>query len=350
MKKIINILIINFLLILPVFSQTNQYLNFDGINDVAIDDECVIDFSTDYTVELKFKRFRMDVREDLFNKKELFPGPPPSLNDFAIFITDDNIFNILYRKTADNQVLLRSTTTINNAAWYHVVFVKQGSSLKMYVNGILEDADNSFENITSHGPFWIGSNRTESMTPTNSFPFQGSLDELRMWNIAKTPAEIIANMNLELIGDEPNLVNYYDFNEGIPCENNIEIVLLPNLITDNNAELVNFDLTGTLIDSCFSNWAGIQRQQNISVGDELILEDIFIFPNPASDQLTITGINTGAEITIIDLTGNVISTNLAVNEIAKIDVSNYAKGIYFIQISDLRSNSSEKMVKKLIIN
>lgn len=350
MKKIINILIINFLLILPVFSQTNQYLNFDGINDVAIDDECVIDFSTDYTVELKFKRFRMDVREDLFNKKELFPGPPPSLNDFAFFITDDNIFNILYRKTADNQVLLRSTTTINNAAWYHVVFVKQGSSLKMYVNGIVEDADNSFENITSHGPFWIGSNRTESMTPTNSFPFQGSLDELRMWNIAKTPAEIIANMNLELIGDEPNLVNYYDFNEGIPCENNIEIVLLPNLITDNNAELVNFDLTGTLIDSCFSNWAGVQRQQNISVGDELILEDIFIFPNPASDQLTITGINTGAEITIIDLTGNVISTNLVVNEIAKIDVSNYAKGIYFIQISDLWSNSSEKMVKKLIIN
>ena len=184
MKKIINVLIINFLLILPIFSQTNQYLNFDGINDVAIDDECVIDFSTDYTVELKFKRFRMDVREDLFNKKELFPGPPPSLNDFAFFITDDNIFNILYRKTADNQVLLRSTTTINNAAWYHVVFVKQGSSLKMYVNGIVEDTDNSFENITSHGPFWIGSNRTESMTPTNSFPFQGSLDELRMWNIA----------------------------------------------------------------------------------------------------------------------------------------------------------------------
>ncbi len=350
MKKIINVLIINFLLILPIFSQTNQYLNFDGVNDVAIDDECVIDFSTDYTVELKFKRFRMDVREDLFNKKELFPGPPPSLNDFAFFITDDNIFNILYRKTADNQVLLRSTTTINNAAWYHVVFVKQGSGLKMYVNGIVEDTDNSFENITSHGPFWIGSNRTESMTPTNSFPFQGSLDELRMWNIAKTPAEIIANMNLELIGDEPNLVNYYDFNEGIPCENNIEIVLLPNLITDNNAELVNFDLTGTLIDSCFSNWAGIQRQQNISVGDEFTLEDIFIFPNPASDQLTITGINTGTEITIIDVTGNVISTNLAVNEIAKIDVSNYAKGIYFIQISDLRSNSSEKMVKKLIIN
>lgn len=350
MKKMFKALIINFLLILPVFSQTNQYLNFDGVNDIAIDDECVIDFSTDYTVELKFKRFRMDVREDLFNKKELFPGPPPSLNDFAFFITDDNKFNILYRKTADNQVLLRSTTTITNASWYHLVFVKQGSSLKMYVNGIVEDTDNSFENITSHGPFWIGSNRTESLTPTNSFPFQGSLDELRMWNIARTPADIIANMNLELIGDEPNLVNYYDFNEGIPCENNIEIVLLPNLITDNNAELVNFDLTGTLIDTCFSNWAGIQRQQNVSVGDELILQDLFIFPNPASDQLTITGINIGAEITISDVTGNVISTNVAVNEIAKIDVSNYAKGIYFIQISYVRSNSNERMIKKLIIN
>lgn len=73
MKKAYKILLTTILLFsTTIYSQTNQYLNFDGVNDVAIDDECVIDFSTDYTVELKFKRFRMDVREDLFNKKNFF--------------------------------------------------------------------------------------------------------------------------------------------------------------------------------------------------------------------------------------------------------------------------------------
>jgi hypothetical protein len=350
MKKMFKALIINFLLTLPVFSQTNQYLNFDGVNDVAIDDDCVIDFSTNYTVELKFKRFRLDMREDLINKKELFAGPPPSLNDFAFFITSDNRINMLYRKTADNQVLLVSSTVTNTSDWYHIAFVKEGSSLKMYVNGLLEDSDNSFENITSVGPFWIGSNRTESLTPTNSLPFRGSLDELRMWNIARTPADIIANMNLELTGDESNLVNYYDFNEGIPCENNVDVLVLPNLITDNMAELVNFDLTGDLADSCYSNWAGTLRQQNSSTGAELEINDIFVYPNPVRDLLNIEGLVLGQEINLYDVTGNIVLKHVVIDEISQLNVSNFAKGIYFIGISNNDQNPSFVTYKKLIVN
>jgi len=40
------------------------------------------------------------------------------------------------------------------------------------------------------------------------------MDELRFWSIARSAAEIQANMDLELVGNESGLVAYYKFNEG----------------------------------------------------------------------------------------------------------------------------------------
>ncbi|MHC4686136.1 MAG: hypothetical protein ACYTEW_17725, partial [Planctomycetota bacterium] len=40
------------------------------------------------------------------------------------------------------------------------------------------------------------------------------LDDFRVWNYARTPAEIQADMNREVSGDEEGLVGYWRFNEG----------------------------------------------------------------------------------------------------------------------------------------
>jgi hypothetical protein len=42
----------------------------------------------------------------------------------------------------------------------------------------------------------------------------GVMDELRIWSIAKTPAEINRDMKVVLKGTEPGLVAYYRFDEG----------------------------------------------------------------------------------------------------------------------------------------
>ncbi|MBN1429320.1 MAG: protein kinase [Anaerolineae bacterium] len=42
--------------------------------------------------------------------------------------------------------------------------------------------------------------------------FAGSIDELRVWNIARAPNEIRATMRQELAGSEPGLVAYWNFN------------------------------------------------------------------------------------------------------------------------------------------
>jgi Concanavalin A-like lectin/glucanases superfamily len=44
--------------------------------------------------------------------------------------------------------------------------------------------------------------------------WSGVMDEVRLWSVAKTPAEIAANMRVVSKGNEPGLVAYYRFDEG----------------------------------------------------------------------------------------------------------------------------------------
>ena len=43
--------------------------------------------------------------------------------------------------------------------------------------------------------------------------FQGSIDEVRLWNVARSDADIKANMTKKLIGNESGLVGYWRFDE-----------------------------------------------------------------------------------------------------------------------------------------
>ena len=49
--------------------------------------------------------------------------------------------------------------------------------------------------------------------------FNGSLDEFRVWNEARSEAEILANKGKELTGNEDGLLVYYDFNQNASSDN-----------------------------------------------------------------------------------------------------------------------------------
>ena len=94
--------------------------------------------------------------------------------------------------------------------WYHVAGVYNGTSMKIYVNGIMQSE------ISVTDPINISTNELdlgENPEWTNRM-FKGKLDEVRIWNIARTDAEIQSAMNNELVGDETGLIAYYNFNEG----------------------------------------------------------------------------------------------------------------------------------------
>jgi len=95
--------------------------------------------------------------------------------------------------------------------WYHVAGVYDGTSMKLYVNGILQSsADVS-------GTPTLGTDVVLNFGDNPTWPgrfFHGTLDEMRIWETARTEQEIQDNMTVELTGSEPGLVGYWNMNEG----------------------------------------------------------------------------------------------------------------------------------------
>jgi hypothetical protein len=44
--------------------------------------------------------------------------------------------------------------------------------------------------------------------------YAGKIDEVRIWNVGRTPATMIAEMSMEMVGTEPGLVFYANFEDG----------------------------------------------------------------------------------------------------------------------------------------
>ncbi|MFY0605454.1 MAG: choice-of-anchor D domain-containing protein, partial [Cyclobacteriaceae bacterium] len=103
-----------------------------------------------------------------------------------------------------------STSEIPRNVWTHLAVTWEGNTAKMYINGVL--------NTTAAHVATMGSNALSrgigNYGNTNSNPFEGSIDELRIWDRARTDSEILADYNRSLNGDETGLVGYYNFDEG----------------------------------------------------------------------------------------------------------------------------------------
>ena len=99
--------------------------------------------------------------------------------------------------------------TSASAQWLHVAMSWDGTSYKTYVNGDLKitKTDGTTMLATASTPLTMGCN------PPIFNCFNGYFDELRVWNVDRSAADIKANYNKPSLGTEAGLVGYWKFNE-----------------------------------------------------------------------------------------------------------------------------------------
>jgi hypothetical protein len=146
--------------------------------------------------------------------------------------------------------------------WNHLVcqYDPENEFAAIYVNGIMVP-------VTKNG----GSPMTQPLKNTatafvlgrrinNSYPFNGKMDEFRIWNRILSSTEINDHMNCQLTGEECGLIAYYNFNAP-GAFSNAENAGISTLVdgsgNGNDGTLSGFNLSGGA-----SNW--VEQASNVS--------------------------------------------------------------------------------------
>ncbi|HPL34693.1 MAG TPA: T9SS type A sorting domain-containing protein, partial [Bacteroidales bacterium] len=98
---------------------------------------------------------------------------------------------------------------INTGKWVHVAVVKDNSNITLYVNGVV-DTTGTLTQSPSVDVMTIA-NLYQNGTYSTTNLFSGMLDEVRIWNTARTKSQIRESMMKTLEGNEDGLIAYYRF-------------------------------------------------------------------------------------------------------------------------------------------
>jgi hypothetical protein len=94
--------------------------------------------------------------------------------------------------------------------WVHAAMTFNGQTRSVYINGEFAGDQDQPGQLTG---FETGI-RIGALTNLDIWHFNGLIDEIRIWDVARTQEEIQQNMNYPLSGDELGLIAYWNFDEG----------------------------------------------------------------------------------------------------------------------------------------
>lgn len=127
---------------------------------------------------------------------------------FAIETTGSNAVNHSLYFSSAGWVDLSTTYDLNK--WNHIAITyKDGDGFKLYKNGELVTSNALNDNLTSASAVLRLGKDSEY---TNARPWNGNLDEFRVWSTARSQTQIRQSMFLTLAGNEANLKAYYQCN------------------------------------------------------------------------------------------------------------------------------------------
>ncbi|MBB5637749.1 gliding motility-associated-like protein [Pedobacter cryoconitis] len=112
-----------------------------------------------------------------------------------------------------------STTLPGNSAnvWHHYAFVFNAGNWSFYFDGVLVGGNLPDQEGLAQTPAYSGIGATffnAGSQQSGVLPnFDGSMDDIRVWNTARTATQINNSRLTELTGSEPGLVAYYKLNE-----------------------------------------------------------------------------------------------------------------------------------------
>ena len=121
---------------------------------------------------------------------------------------DNNKFRFALSTVNDTTLrYMESASAYKTNQWYHVAGVYDGDTMRIYVNGILEAKNGAPQGAIAYDSSWlaIGAYKDDN----EFYPVRGQVDEVRIWNVARSQEELRKTMCQKLQGTETGLVRYF---------------------------------------------------------------------------------------------------------------------------------------------
>ncbi|MEM7517608.1 MAG: LamG domain-containing protein, partial [Planctomycetota bacterium] len=181
----------------PVHAQ-GQALQFDGVDDLAF----VLDSSDDFDFGSALS-LEAWIRVDTPQPNAGLIGTNADCGLVAT-MSSPGAATVITPIGAGSFSSAGSANSLPTGTWTHVCGTYDGSTIRTYVNGELRAIRLLTGSTPNTAALLIG-----VRNQTNYFA--GVLDEVRFWNLVRTPLEIRQTWDRELAGNEAGLVGYYKF-------------------------------------------------------------------------------------------------------------------------------------------
>lgn len=179
-----------------------QSLRFDGDGDyIDFGNPADLQITGSQTIEMWLKPTAMGARSNPFHKNYS--------NEGSITFEPDGILSYYYGIGGPYETL-HSSVALSLDTWTHIAIVRNldNMTLTWYINGQASG--------TTPALYAAAETSTDPVLLANGYTseFVGSIDEVRVWNTARSANEIVGNMNRALVSSESGLVAVWSLDEG----------------------------------------------------------------------------------------------------------------------------------------
>lgn len=163
-----------------------------------------------------------------------------------------------------NNPAVNFNQSLTNDTWYHIagVYNSSNGNCEVFVNGssIGSGTTDSGGAYNSSAAFTVGGLLGNSA----GFFFDGLIDDVRVWNIARTPTQINDDRATELNGNETGLTAYWKLNNSLS-----DLTSNGNTLTNNGSALFS---TGTPFTG-FAEVLKVRKATNQSIANSTVLQN-----------------------------------------------------------------------------
>lgn len=294
---------------------------------------------------------------------------------FELSKRNTNKIGFVYSTNGTNAFEVASTTVFgvsNN--WIHIAVTYDGATIKLYINGVLENSIANSTPIYNNGDVtYIGATRSATPNASNSFFWTGKIDDVTIWNRAITAQEVTsiyngtASLPVELTqfsascSENTTTINWQTASENnsayfevlqsrdgetwtskttTPAAGNSTSTIDYSYSDNTEASLVYYKLKQVDKDGQYKEYGPISANCNEN-------NQLTIYPNPTTGEITLRGLeqfNNVSSFSINDINGTVVKELDPTTTL--FNVEPLQAGVYFLTITAENKQEVVKIIKK----